>query len=100
MTFIAGAIIWAGYVSIWWGWEAITDHVNPGVKGAIHWPSFKDLVIPARMAYAVPARQGSGGVVLRPGTTDQQVAAAAKGTPGDFANLFPTPAPGTAETPG
>lgn len=72
MTFVAGAVFWAGYTLAWWGWEAVMDRVPPGAPNRFWWPSIRDLVSPGRQAYAVPPRLGA-----MPGTTplDKQNAA-------------------------
>lgn len=56
MSFIAGAVFFAGYSALWWGWLAATDHVNPGPTDTFWWPSIRDLMAPGRMAQAVPPR--------------------------------------------
>ncbi len=68
MTFVAGAIVWAGYVLVWWGWEAVTDHVPPGPADTIHWPSIRDLITPGRTAFAVPPRISAPGQIMAGGT--------------------------------
>lgn len=60
MTFVAGAVVWAGYTLAWWGWLAVTDRVPAGQPNTLWWPSIRDLVSPGRMAQAVPPRLGTG----------------------------------------
>lgn len=99
MTFIAGAIIWAGYTCAWWGWEALTDRVPVGQPDTFWWPSIRDLVVPGRAAFAYPQQVGSGGVKMRAGVTQADIEAA-KTSPKAFSDLFPTPGTGQASTPG
>ena len=56
MTLIATAVLWAGYTGLWWGWLAVTDHVPDGPPDTVHWPSIRDLIIPGRIAFAIPGR--------------------------------------------
>jgi hypothetical protein len=56
MTFVAGAVIWAGYTLGWWGWLAVTDRVPAGQPGSFWWPSIRDLVAPGAVGRAVPPR--------------------------------------------
>lgn len=56
MTFVAGAVIWAGYTLAWWGWLAVTDRVPAGQKDTFWWPSIRDLIVPGRAGSAVPVQ--------------------------------------------
>ncbi len=93
---MAGAVIWAGYVAIWWGWEAVTDRVPAGTANTLWWPSIRDLIQPGRMAVAVPPR-------LTPPLTDvgeKASGASSAGTNAAAANLLagstaPPPTVGT-----
>lgn len=71
MTFIAGAVLWAAYTAVWWGWEAVTNRVPDGPPDTFHWPSLRDLVSPGRMAAAVPpqmVRPTAGSATTNPGS--------------------------------
>lgn len=98
MTFVAGAVIWAGYTLAWWGWEALTNRVPVGQPDTFWWPSIRDLVVPGRASFAVPEQVGAGGVKMRTGITPADLEKA-KTDPTTFADLFPPPAPGTASSP-
>jgi hypothetical protein len=56
VTFVAGAVIWSGYLLGWWGWCAVTDRVSPGPPDTFWWPSIRDLIVPGRAANAVPPK--------------------------------------------
>lgn len=59
MPLVAGAVLWAAYTGVWWGWMAMTDRVLPGPQGRIHWPSIMDLVKPGQIAMAEQALRRS-----------------------------------------
>lgn len=75
--FLGGAVLWAGYTLVWWGWEALTDHIPGGPDNTFHWPSIRDLIVPGRMAFAVPPRVNapvSGTQAVAGGTAGQPLA--------------------------
>lgn len=69
MPFVAGLVLFSGYTLAWWGWEAMTDHVNPGAKGKIHWPSIKDLLSPGRISQAIPPKATNADTGVQAGGT-------------------------------
>lgn len=94
MTFVAGAVIWSGYLLGWWGWLALTDRVQPGQPESFWWPSIKDLVVPGKVNFAVPPRLLKSTAGSLPGLPPAAQGVDAQGRPldpGKYSEVTPQP---------